>query len=43
MKISLKLNKSLDENAQVFFKKAKKQRKKIPGAEIAIKNTEKKF
>lgn len=43
MKISLKLNKSLDENAQVFFKKAKKQRKKIPGAEIAIKNTEKKL
>ena len=43
MKISLKLNRSLDENAQEYFTKAKKQRKKISGAEKAIKITEEKL
>lgn len=36
MKLSLKINKTLDENAQVYFNKAKKLRKKISGAEKAI-------
>jgi predicted ribosome quality control (RQC) complex YloA/Tae2 family protein len=36
MKLSLKLNKTLDENAQIYFTKAKKLRKKIPGANKAI-------
>ena len=36
MKLSLKINKTLDENAQIYFNKAKKLRKKIPGSEKAI-------
>jgi predicted ribosome quality control (RQC) complex YloA/Tae2 family protein len=36
MKLSLKINKTLDENAQEYFTKAKKLRKKISGAEKAI-------
>ncbi len=43
MKLSLKLNKSLDYNAQEYFKKAKKSRKKIPGAEKAIEITKQKI
>jgi len=39
MKISLKINKTLEENAQEYFKKAKKIRKKIDGAEKAIERT----
>lgn len=37
MKLSLKINKTLDENAQEYFIKAKKLRKKISGAKEAIK------
>jgi len=36
MKLLLKINKTLDENAQEYFNKAKKLRKKISGAEKAI-------
>jgi len=39
MKLSLKINKTLDENAQIYFNKAKKFRKKISGAEKAIEVT----
>ncbi len=43
MKISMKLNESLDHNAQIYFKKAKKLRKKISGAEKAIEITKQKI
>ncbi|MBD3312931.1 DUF814 domain-containing protein [Candidatus Woesearchaeota archaeon] len=36
MKISLDLNKSIEENASAYFEKAKKARKKIKGAEEAV-------
>jgi len=43
MKLKLLLNKSLEENAEIYFKKSKKLKKKIPGAEKAIEQTKKKL
>lgn len=43
MKLSLKINKSIEENAQEYFKKAKKLRRKIQGAEKAIERTKQKL
>ncbi len=43
MRLSLKLNKNLEENAQEYFNKAKKLRKKISGAEKAIEITKQKI
>ncbi len=42
MKLSLKINKTLDENAEEYFSKAKKIRKKISGSEEAIEITKQK-
>ena len=43
MKLSLKINKSIEENAQEYFKKAKKLRRKIEGSEKAIERTKQKL
>jgi len=43
MKISLKINKTIEENAQEYFKKAKKLKKKIGGSEKAIERTKQKL
>ena len=43
MKLELDLNKSLDKNAGVFFDKAKKIKKKIEGAEQALKISQEKL
>jgi len=43
MKISLKINKTIEENAQEYFKKAKKLRRKIDGSEKAIERTKQKL
>ena len=40
MKITIELEKTLEENAQKYFEKAKKQRMKAEGAKNAINNTE---
>ncbi len=42
MKLSLYLNKSIEENASLYFEKAKKSKKKIEGIKTAIFNAEKK-
>lgn len=39
MKITLKLNKTINENANIFFDKAKKLKKKLPGLLSAIDQT----
>lgn len=41
MNIELNLNKSLEENANVYFDKSKKLKKKIPGSNKAIEQTKK--
>ncbi len=43
MKIDIYLDKSVEENASLYFEKAKKAKKKIEGAKEAIQNTEKKL
>jgi len=43
VKIKLLLNKTIEENAEIYFNKAKKLKKKIPGAEKAIGQTKKKL
>ncbi len=43
MKLNLFLNKSIEENAEVYFEKAKKARKKLEGVEKAIEITKKKL
>ena len=37
--ITLNINKSIDQNAAVYYEKAKHQKNKMPGAEAAIKKT----
>ncbi len=43
MKIEIDLNKSLNENASLYFEKSKKQKKKLDGLKKALKDTEKKL
>lgn len=43
MKITLKVNKSIDENAQVYFEKSKKAKKKLEGAKKALKKIKKDY
>jgi predicted ribosome quality control (RQC) complex YloA/Tae2 family protein len=43
MKIALKLNKSVQENAAIYFEKAKKAKKKLDGALEAIERSKKKL
>lgn len=40
MEIELYLNKDINQNADVYFSKAKKQKNKVPGLEIAINKTQ---
>ena len=39
VKVTLKLNQSVDQNASVYFEKAKKAKKKIDGLKIALKKS----
>ena len=41
MEIKLSLNKNINENANIYFEKAKKLKAKLPGIEEAIDNTKK--
>ena len=43
MAITIYLQKTLDQNAQLYFEKAKKLRNKVDGAKIALESTEKKI
>ncbi len=43
MEIELDLNKSLNENASLYFEKSKKAKKKLEGLRKAVKDTEKKL
>ncbi|MBW3004164.1 DUF814 domain-containing protein, partial [Candidatus Woesearchaeota archaeon] len=43
MKITLHLDKSLEENASIYYDKAKKYKKKIQGAKEALEKTEQKL
>jgi predicted ribosome quality control (RQC) complex YloA/Tae2 family protein len=43
VKITIFLNKNVHENASIYFDKAKKAKKKIQGANVAILNTKKKL
>ncbi|MCB9362564.1 DUF814 domain-containing protein [Candidatus Woesearchaeota archaeon] len=43
MKIDLHLDKTLEENAGIYFDKAKKLRKKLEGAQLTIEETKKKM
>ncbi|MBU2476190.1 DUF814 domain-containing protein [Candidatus Micrarchaeota archaeon] len=43
MKIEIDLNKSLHENASVYFQKSKKSKKKLEGLKKAVKDTERKL
>jgi predicted ribosome quality control (RQC) complex YloA/Tae2 family protein len=42
-KITLDLQKSIDENASIYFEKSKKQKKKLEGALIALQESKKKL
>ena len=43
MRIKLDVTKSLEENAEVYFEKAKKSKRKLEGAKEAILKTEEKL
>lgn len=43
MRVSLDLNKSIEENASIYYDKAKKAKKKLMGTKIAIASAEKKL
>jgi len=43
MEININLDKNVEENAQVYFEKAKKAKKKLEGAKRALENTKKKL
>jgi predicted ribosome quality control (RQC) complex YloA/Tae2 family protein len=43
MRIEIDLNKSLNENASLYFEKAKKSKKKLEGLKKALRNTSKKL
>ena len=43
MKIRLEINKTVDQNAQTYFEKAKKARKKMKGAQEALVKSQKKL
>ena len=43
MELEIDLNKSLNENASLYFDKSKKSKKKLDGLKKAVKDTEKKL